>query len=317
MQALVFDGKPRLRDVPAPTPPRGEALLRVLKAGICSTDLEITRGYMGYKGVLGHEFVARVEKGPRAWMGKRVVGEINCVCGRCALCRAGLSNHCTSRTVLGIAGRDGAFAEFTVLPVRNLHEVPESVSDAEACFVEPLAAALQVPRQVRFDKAQEVVVLGDGRLGQLVARVLKPRVKRVTLVGRHAAKLEAADKQGIQTCLEKEFVPKATAPIVIDATGSATGLELAMRTVRPRGTLVLKSTVAAGAELNLAPLVIDEITVVGSRCGPFPEAVAALAARQIDVSALISAEMPLSKGIEALEAARDGRNIKVLLDVGR
>lgn len=319
MLALVFDGKKAAlrRDYPSPQPARGQALVAVRLAGVCKTDLEILKGYMGFTGVLGHEFVGLVVDGPAAWKGKRVVGEINCPCGRCALCRSGLSNHCPDRTVLGIDRHDGAFAEHLVLPAANLHEVPAGLDDAHAVFAEPLAAACQIVRQVRVTARDSVVVLGDGRLGQLAARVLKLKTRKLLLVGRHRAKLEAAEKASIQTATAKEFVPAGKADVVIDATGSASGLELAMRTVRPRGTIVLKSTVAADSGINLAPLVVDEITVVGSRCGPFAEALKLLASGQVDVAPLLTRTLPLERGLEALEAARSGQAMKVLIEVAR
>jgi threonine dehydrogenase-like Zn-dependent dehydrogenase len=288
-------------------------LIRVRKAGICATDLEVVKGYMGFRGVMGHEFVGTVVAGSRTWKDRRVVAEINCVCGRCDMCRSGLANHCRDRSVIGIDKHDGCFAEYLVVPAANLHEVPDSVGDSEAVLVEPLA--FQVVRQVPIAASDRVVVLGDGRLGQLVARVLKRRVPRPVMVGRHAAKLDAAEKQGIETALADDFVPTATADVVVDATGSPAGLELAMRTVRPRGTIVLKSTFAQSGGLNLAPLVINEITIVGSRCGPFPDALRALAGGEVDVSALLSAEFALSDGPAALAAARRSENLKVLLDV--
>jgi len=327
MQALVFDGEAKLRtDVAVPRPEAGEVLVAVRVAGVCSTDLEILKGYMDFRGVMGHEFVGEVvgvAAGDRSaklkkWLHKRVVAEINCICGRCEMCRRGLSGHCTDRTVLGIDRRDGAFAEYVTVPAGNLHEVPESVSDDEAVFVEPLAAAFQVIHQVKIRRDAGVVVLGDGRLGQLVARVLKAANRRPLLVGRHAAKLEAAEKQGIQTALAEEFVARAEADFVVDATGSAGGFELAMRTVRPRGTIVLKSTFAAQTPCALgsfAPLVINEITVVGSRCGPFPEAIKALANREVDLAALLSRRFDLAQATTALRAAKDPDNIKVLIDV--
>jgi threonine dehydrogenase-like Zn-dependent dehydrogenase len=233
------------------------------------------------------------------------------------MCKSGLANHCRDRTVLGIDGRDGCFAEYVVMPARNCHVIPDAISDSEAVFIEPLAAAFQIVRQVKLTKSDRVVVLGDGRLAQLVVRVLRMRLKRTIMVGRHPAKLEAAEKQGVETIPERDFVPAKDTDVVVDATGSASGFELAMRTVRPRGTIVLKSTFAASGGMNLAPLVIDEVTVVGSRCGPFPDAIAALANRKVDVSALISKEFPLAEAPAALAAARSARNIKVLLDVKR
>lgn len=316
MLALVFDGSASLRkDYPAPSPRAGEAVVAVRMAGVCRTDLEIVKGYMGFRGVMGHEFVGTVVSGPAQWQGKRVVSEINCVCGQCDMCKRGLSGHCLDRTVIGISGHDGAMAQQIAVPVRNLHEVPANISDEEAVFAEPLAAAFQIVKQVRLGLSDKVVVLGDGRLGQLVARVLKGPVPQLLLVGKHAAKLEAAEKQGIATKLLEEFVPRGQADVVVEATGSVGGLELAMRTVRPRGTIVLKSTIAAEGGMNLAPLVVNEVTVIGSRCGPFPDALRALARGEVDVSTLISQILPLSRGPEALEAAADGRNLKVLIDM--
>jgi threonine dehydrogenase-like Zn-dependent dehydrogenase len=316
MLALVFDGKATLKkDYPAPQPSRGEALVAVRLAGVCSTDLEVLKGYMGFTGVMGHEFVGQVVEGPAEWKGKRVVAEINCVCGRCDMCRCGLSNHCRSRTVIGIAKRDGVFAQQVALPAVNLYEVPTSVSDEQAVFAEPLAAAYQITRQVTFQPSDTVIVLGDGRLGQLVARVLRPMARKLVLVGKHASKLEVAEKQGIETARVEDFVPQASADVVVEATGSPSGLELAMRAVRPRGKIVLKSTFAAAVGLNLSPLVVDEITVIGSRCGPMDQALGALAGGKVDVSALVSRRYPLEQAAEALRAAADPRNIKVLIDV--
>ncbi len=316
MLALIFNGGVKLvSDYPAPRAKRGEALVAVSVAGVCRTDLEISRGYMNFSGVMGHEFVGRVVDGPKAWVDKRVVGEINCICGHCDMCKSGLSNHCRERTVIGIDGRDGALAEFISLPVRNLHKVPDNVDDEQAVFIEPLAAAFQVVRQVKFSRRDEIIVLGDGRLGQLVARVLKGHVNDLLLVGKHADKLIAAEKQGIQTCVATDFVPCKRAAVVVEATGSSSGFELATRTVRPRGTIVLKSTFATESGCNLAPLVVDEVTVVGSRCGPFPEAIRALSKGEVDISALISRRFSLREGLQALKAAQDPRNIKVLIHV--
>lgn len=320
MLALVYDGEAALRDdYPRPEVGQGEALVAVRMAGVCSTDLEILKGYMDFRGVMGHEFVGEVVEGPKAWVSKRVVAEINCVCGRCDLCRRGLSNHCRHRSVLGIDARDGVFAEYVAVPVRNLHEVPDAVDDVAAVFAEPLASAYQIVRQIQFDSGENVVVLGDGRLGQLIVRVLKPLLHRVVLVGKHPVRLEAAEKEGIQTADVEQFVACAQAGVVIDATGSPSGFDLAMRTVRPRGTIVLKSTFsaqkAAESTLNLTPLVINEVTVLGSRCGPLPDALRVLAAGEVNVSALVSARLPLRQGIEALSAAGHEDKIKVLIDV--
>ncbi len=316
MLAMTFEqGRVGLSDRPVPQPGPGEALLRVRKAGICATDLEITQGYMGFAGIMGHEFVAEVADGPQRWIGKRVVGEINCPCRSCAFCSGGMENHCPDRTVLGIVGRDGVFAEYAALPVACLHEVPDAVSDRQAVFVEPLAAAFQIRKQVPLQAGREVVVLGDGRLGQLIARVLARRLPEVTLVGKHPAKLSRAQQDRIRPVNLDRFDPTPASRLVVDATGSPAGFALAIRAAGPRGTIVLKSTTALGAEVNLAPLVINEITVVGSRCGPFPDAIAALRDRQVQVEDLISLELPLSAGPDALAAADDPRNVKVLLDV--
>ncbi len=317
MRALVFDGTSRLRDDwPEPKPGPGEALVGVLAAGVCRTDLEIVKGYMAFRGVLGHEFVGRVLDGPPDWRGKRVTGEINCPCGRCDLCARGLPSHCRNRTVLGIAGRDGAFAERLALPLANLHVVPDAVPDRDAVFVEPLAAAFQILGQVRIGPDEDVVVLGDGRLGQLAARVLRTaRPKGLVLVGKHEAKLARAARPGIRTARLPDYVPAAAADVVVDATGTPEGFDLAMRAVRPRGTIVLKSTFAAEGGMNLAPLVVHEVTVVGSRCGPFGAALDALATGAVGVRDLVGATFPLAQAEAAMAAAADGRNVKVLIEV--
>jgi len=316
MWALTFDGRLSLReDYPDVHPAEDEVVLAVRVAGVCSTDIEIIRGYMGFAGVLGHEFVGTVQDGPERWLGKRVVGEINCPCRQCDLCAAGLSNHCPRRTVLGIAGRDGVFAERVALPKANLHEVPSGLTDDQAVFTEPLAAAIQVTRQVEFRPECSTVVLGAGRLGQLLARVLGAKGLDPLLVDAHAGKLEIAARAGIRTAPLEGYVPDCRADVVVDATGCAAGFDLAMRVVRPRGTIVLKSTFAAETGMNLAPLVIDEITVVGSRCGPFDEALAMLAGGAVDVSDLLSARFPLAQAKDALAAAADEDSIKVLIDV--
>ena len=318
MFALVFDGQLRLDPRrPDPAPVDGDALLRVRQAGICSTDLEIVKGYMGFNGTLGHEFVATVESCPadKSLVGKRVVGEINCVCGRCDLCLRGLSNHCRDRTVLGIQGRDGAFAEYVRLPRGNLHVVPDHVDDDMAVFVEPLAAAFQVTKQLgpQLDEKTWVTVLGSGRLGLLVAQVLRNVGSKVRVVGRHPRKLALCEKWGIKSRLLSDVRPRHDQDVVVDCTGSAAGFETAVAMCRPRGTLVLKSTVAEGVPLNLAPVVVDEITVLGSRCGPFRPALRALAERAVDVTPLVSRRMKLSDGVEAMRLASGRDALKVIL----
>jgi threonine dehydrogenase-like Zn-dependent dehydrogenase len=315
-QSLVFD--PRRRD---PSVDDGDTLLRVRQAGICSTDLEITRGYMGFKGILGHEFVADVVSSPdKQLVGHRVVGEINIVCGRCDMCLSGLSTHCRQRSVLGILNHDGAFADYLRLPAVNLHAVPAAVDDDQAVFVEPLAAAFQVTKQLgpqgrsgAVEGRRWITVLGDGRLGLLVAQVLRNAGYPVRMVGKHPDKIAICEKWSIRARLLADISPRYDQDVVVDCTGSAGGFELAMQMVRPRGTIILKSTVAAGKAINLAPLVIDEITVIGSRCGPFREAIRALAEKEIDVTSLIHRRMKLDQGVEAMRLAATPGVLKVIL----
>ena len=315
MRALVFDQNLAFRPRhPEPPETGGDTLLRVRQAGICATDIEITRGYMNYKGVLGHEFVADVVASPdKDLVGQRVAGEINVVCGRCDLCLSGLSSHCRARSVLGILNHDGAFAEFVRLPAMNLHVLPKSVDDDQAVFIEPLAAAFQVLKQIKLDGRKWVTVLGDGRLGLLVAQVLRNAGCPVRLIGKHPEKLAMCEKWQIRSRPLADIAPRHDQDVVVDCTGSASGFEMAMQVVRPRGTIVLKSTLAAGKPLNLAPLVIDEINVVGSRCGPFREAIRALAEKQIDVASLITRRMKLEQGVEAMELAGRPGVLKVIL----
>ena len=318
MRALVFDGSLAFRPRhPDPPPGAGDTLVRVRQAGICATDLEITKGYMGFRGVLGHEFVGEVVQSPdRDLIGQRVAGEINVVCGRCDLCLSGLSSHCRNRCVLGILNHDGAFADYLRLPAMNLHAIPASVDDDAATFVEPLAAAFQVVKQVNLDGRKWVTVLGDGRLGLLVAQVLRDADCQVRVIGRHPQKLALCEKWSIRARPLDEIVPRHDQDVVVDCTGSAAGFETALQMVRPRGTVVVKTTAAAGKPLNLAPLVIDEINVIGSRCGPFREAIRALAEKRIDVASLIHRRMKLEQGLEAMELAARPGVLKVILTIG-
>lgn len=303
MKALRFDGAPRVVDVDPPPLGPGEARIRVRRAGICSTDLEIVRGYMGFTGTLGHEFVGEViECVDSSWIGRRVTGEINLGCQRCARCLAGLSRHCKQRTVLGILGKDGCFAEEVTLPTVNLHAVPDGLSDELATFVEPLAAAFEILEQIAVPPDSRVVVLGDGKLGTLVTMVLALTGADVTLLGRHAHKLARVAPLGVRTALAGEPL-EADFDVVVEATGSPEGLARAQALVRPRGTLVLKSTFHGTTELATAPLVIDEITLVGSRCGPFAPALRALATGRVEPSPLLEASYPLSEGVRAIERA--------------
>lgn len=319
MNAIHFSQQHGLRfltDHPEPSQIDGEVTVAVRLAGICATDLEITKGYMSFAGVLGHEFVGTVIKGPRKWRNKRVVAEINCVCGRCSMCQQGLSNHCRRRTVLGIDGRDGVFADQVVVPERNLHELPDAVSDEQGVFVEPLASAYQIVRQCPIERRDRVTVVGSGRLGLLVAQVLKRTGCQLDVVGRNELTLNFCEKKGIQTTPVSELVPRADRDVVVACSGSPEGFDTALRLVRPRGTLVLKSTYAGPGALNLNPVVVNEITLLGSRCGPFPDAINALARGEVDVESMISRTLPLSRGVDAFDMAADPRYIKVLLRVG-
>lgn len=314
MRALCWDGS-RLtldRDAPEPSPGAGDALVQVHLAGICRTDLEITRGYLTFRGVPGHEWVGRVLSSPDpSLVGRRVVGEINLACDRCDLCAAGLTRHCPHRRVLGIAGADGAFADRVIVPAVNLHPVPDDLPDRAAVFVEPVAAAFEILEQRPDLAGGRCIVLGDGKLGLVVAQVLARAGARVLLAGRHEANLARARPLGIATGR-----PEAGADLVIDATGSVEGLLTAIGLVRPRGTIVMKTTVAARHALDLAPLVINEVTLLGSRCGPFPPAIAALADRSVAVAPLIDAMYPLDDAPSAFALAATPGTLKVLVDTG-
>jgi threonine dehydrogenase-like Zn-dependent dehydrogenase len=315
MKALRFtSGQLHLDDISRPAA-EGEAVIRVTKSGICNTDIEITRGYAGFEGTIGHEFVGIVEESGRAEIvGKRVVGEINAGCGRCALCLAGDPRHCPGRTVLGIKGRDGAHAEYLRLPDANLVEVPDEVSDEQAVFAEPLAAAYGITEQVEILPETSVAVIGDGKLGILCALSLGLRSNKVTLIGRHASKLKIAERQGIETLLsgEAEKMPSAF-DVVVEASGSESGFAAALDIVRPRGKIVLKSTFQGRPVWEAWRVVVDEITIVGSRCGRFEPAVRLLAEGKIDVIPMISTDLPLSRGVEAMAEAQAKGAMKVLL----
>lgn len=316
MRAVVYQNQLNFEAAyPDPSPAAGECLVRVRLAGICSTDLQITRGYMGFQGVLGHELIGTVAAGPEEWKGKRVACEINCVCRKCDMCQAGLSTHCRNRTVMGIAGRDGCFADMVAVPVANLHAVPESISDEEAVFIEPLAAALQVVKQVPVEARTKAVVVGSGRLGLLVAQVLASLGCPVEVVGRNPLTLEACEKRHIRATHTDDLAPRADRDVVVECTGSPDGLALALKLARPRGTIVLKSTYAGAADLDLAPAVINEVTIVGSRCGPFGEAIDALARRRIDVRSMITRTLPIERAVEAFELASAPSSVKILLKV--
>jgi threonine dehydrogenase-like Zn-dependent dehydrogenase len=316
MRALHFDGeRAHVGSVAEPDFFPDSALVRVSLAGVCDTDLQLVKGYMDFRGVLGHEFVGTVDDGPEALRGRRVVGEINFACRRCAVCRSGEGRHCPERRVMGIKDADGAFAEYVRVPVANLHAVPDAVPDEAAVFVEPLAAAFEILEQIDLRDRSDCLVLGDGKLGLLVAQVLRGAGARVRLVGRHAAKLAIAERAGIETVLRDDFRPEPTS-VVVEATGSAEGFECALAAVKPRGTLVLKTTVAGRAAVDLAPVVINEIQVIGSRCGPFPPALHALESGAIDVRPLIHERVALADGLAALEIAGARGALKVLIEAG-
>ena len=314
MRAIVLDDRVMVQESrPAPHPGDGEVLVRVRCAGICETDLQLIKGYMGFRGVLGHEFVGVAESGPMA--GRRVVGEINCACWTCETCRRGLHTHCPNRTVLGILNHDGAFADLIAVPQRNLHAVPDALSDEIAVFTEPVAAAFQIPSQISVRAKDRIVVLGDGRLGNLCAQVLARLSNHVLVVGKHPQKLALLKTFGISTALVSDPIDARSADVVVDCTGSETGLPTALKLVRPRGTIVLKTTVAGTQTLAWAPFVIDEVTLVGSRCGPFDQALTALERGEVRVQPLISERYDLAKGIDALERAQAKSVLKVLLEI--
>jgi threonine dehydrogenase-like Zn-dependent dehydrogenase len=317
MKALHLSGTDfTLRhDHPVPEPLPGEVLVQVIRAGVCETDLQLIQGYMGFAGVLGHEFVGVAESGE--FEGQRVVGEINCSCWECETCRSGLPTHCPNRSVLGILGHDGAFAEYIAVPEKNLHVVPDSLSTDEAVFVEPVAAAYQILKQRLVERGQSVVVLGDGRLGNLCAQVLADFGCKVIAVGKHEQKLAILREinPSIKTVHLEDASPSRSVDVVVDCTGSPTGLPIALQHVKPWGTVVLKTTVAGEQTLALAPIVIDEIRVVGSRCGPFGDALVGLQSGRVKVKPLLSKRFPLEQAVEALNVTSTQPVLKVLLDV--
>jgi threonine dehydrogenase-like Zn-dependent dehydrogenase len=320
VKALHWDGSELKLDADYPSPKLNEttngrqqtALVQVHLAGICSTDLQILKGYMGFRGVPGHEFAGIVSAGPASLLGKRVVGEINFACGRCDFCARGLGRHCPNRAVMGILNADGAFAEYVAVPVTNIHEVPVNLGDEEAVFAEPLAAAFEILEQVQISPGEEILVIGDGKLGNLCAQALRLTGAKVTLLGKHEAKLKLVKHAGVRTVLLSDYQPRLF-DVVVEATGAPAGLELALAATRPRGTLVLKSTIAGKHEISLAPVVINEINLVGSRCGPFPPALQALKDHRVAVTPLIEKIYPLRDGVEAVQHAAKSGARKILL----
>jgi threonine dehydrogenase-like Zn-dependent dehydrogenase len=314
MRGLVLHQDLRFQtDLPIPSPGLGEARIRVIQAGICSTDLQLIKGYMTFQGILGHEFVGVVEDTPdRSLVGKRVVGEINAACRTCESCINGRPTHCPQRTTLGIQGRDGAFADYLTLPVENLFVVPDSLTDDQAVFTEPLAAACEITQQVSIRPADRVVVLGDGKLGLLCAQVLGLSGCAVTLLGHHSDNATWLNTMGVTFTSHPSDIPRGV-DIIVEATGSPEGLATAIQIIRPRGTIVLKSTYHGNMSLNMAELVIQEISLIGSRCGPFAPAIRLLEAGHIRVDPLIHAHYPLTEGIMAMEKAAQRGSLKVLL----
>jgi len=314
MLALYFDGQPALKEAPRPEPGPGEVLIRVRLAGICRTDVEVLRGYHGFRGIMGHEFLGEVAgPGDSPWLGQRVVGEINLGCGACDLCREGLARHCRARRVLGLLNHDGAFAHYLTLPAANLHAVPPEVPDVWAVFTEPLAAALRVQEVAPVSPDARVLVVGDGMLGLQISWVLALTGAEIHLAGHHEEHLALARPRGVAAFLAAHL-PPGDYDIVVEASGDPSGLELALGRVRPLGTVVLKSTYVGRYPLDPAALVVPEVRLVGSRCGPFAGALRLLRDGRVDPRPLIHRTFPLSQGLEALAWAQRPAALKVLID---
>jgi threonine dehydrogenase-like Zn-dependent dehydrogenase len=314
MKALCLEkGQLKIRTLPQPSPLRNEALIKVLKVGICNTDLELIKGYLGFEGILGHEFVGQVvETADSKLAGQRVVGEINLGCGKCEYCLGGKKEHCPSRQVLGILNKDGALAEYLTLPMDNLHVLPSSISDVEAVFIEPLAASLEILEQIRIRRQDSVLVLGDGKLGLLIAQVLKLKTPKVSCVGKHKRKLDILQEKAVRahlfgTRIEHKF------DIVVEVTGNEKGLEEALSLVKPRGMVILKSTFQEEQKVDVSKVVVDEIHLIGSRCGPFLRAIEVLSHKQLEVEKMVDGDFPLDNAKEAFAFAQKPETIKVLI----
>jgi len=307
-------GKVQLRRLPLPRIPEGFARIRLLAAGICSTDLELQRGYYGFSGTPGHEFVGEVtDAADKSWIGRRVVGEINLACGKCDWCKRGLGRHCPTRTVLGIIKHPGAFREFLTLPTRNLHRVPASIPTEHAVFIEPVAAACEILDQVKIAKGSPVAILGDGKLGLLVSQVLQAHGAKVHLFGKHRDKMRLVESVGVTSEIVPKKFPVAAWPFVVDATGSSNGLQAAISMCIPRGTVIMKSTVHGLVSIDTAPAIVNEITLVGSRCGRFEAALPLLASGKVQVGRMVSDELPLDQAPQAFAQAAKKGVLKVLL----
>ena len=314
MKAVILKDKNiSVEDVPIPMPEEGEALLKVIKAGICNTDLELMKGYMDFEGILGHEFMGRVVESPeKEWLGKRVVGEINIPCGCCEICSENDPKHCPSRKVLGIHQKDGVFAEFVAVPLDNLFTLPSMVSDREAIFVEPLAAAIAIFDQIQVDQKDEVLVLGDGKLGLLVAQVMQTRSANIFCVGHHPRKLSLLQNRGIQTTQSvQEWDRKFD--LVVEATGSSEGIEEALCFVKPKGKIIAKSTFHGRAKIDVSTLVVNEIQLIGSRCGSFNKTLEFLKRESVELEEMVDADFPLADAERAFDRAEDPEVIKVLI----
>lgn len=315
MKALYFDTKLKLVNHLQINNITNETLIKITMAGICNTDLEIIKGYMGFKGILGHEFVGIVEESNnKNLIGKRVCGEINCPCGNCYYCRNNMPTHCPNRTVLGILNRDGVFSEYTSLPEKNLHIIPDNIEDQEAVFIEPIAAAYEILEQIQIKTTDRVVILGDGKLGLLIGQVIALYTKDLLVIGKNKNKLMLLENTGIPTKLVNE-IDNLTANIVIEATGTSEGMNLALDIVQPRGTIIVKTTIADNFKINLTRAVINEIKIIGSRCGPFKPAIQALSDKLITVKPLISAIYNLDEALTAISKAQEQEILKVLIKI--
>jgi threonine dehydrogenase-like Zn-dependent dehydrogenase len=326
MKALRFDETLKFETDAPVLRRKGEALIEVLCAGICNTDLEIVKGYAGFRGILGHEFVGRVVESPNGvWKGLRVVGEINVGCHACALCNMGDARHCANRTVLGIKDREGAFAEYLSLPLGNLLVLPEVISNEEGVFVEPLAAACHILEQLEINSSAKVAVIGDGKLAQLIIRAVAQTNCSLTVIGKHKDKLEQVNGISRSSILIEsgtDILPQVIEQtdgekydVVIEASGSASGLPLALAIVRPRGAIVLKTTFKGNVSFDLSQAVVNEIQIIGSRCGRFESAIKLLQDKTVDVRSLITAQLPLDQGLQAFEKAACASSMKVILQM--
>ncbi len=316
MRAVVFDGGLGIKEVARPERGKDEVLIKVTMAGVCNTDHEIIRGYVpGFDGILGHEFIGTVEDADdKSLIGKRCTAEINCACGACDYCKNDLMRHCPNRTVLGIINRNGAFAEYITVPAQNLTLIPDQIPDHNAVFIEPLAAALEILDQVKIEPSSRVLLLGDGKLGLMIGHAVASTGCSLTVVGKHREKLDLLNYENVETVLLEHF-ENSIYDIVIEATGNSTAFQMAVSNVRPRGVIVLKSTYAGEVNINPSLAVVNEVTIIGSRCGLFERAVDFLLSRNVSFRELISARRPLTDAVKAFEASAAPGALKVILEV--